>query len=288
MTEEKPRITVVVAVFNGAQTLRRCLDSITAQTYPNRELIVMDGGSTDGTREILAEYDAEIAFWESKPDRGIYHAWNKALGHATGDWVCFLGADDYFWSDEVLARMAQHLPAEPTGARVVYGQAAVTAKSGDVLRHEGQPWEQAKRHLVWSLTLPHPGLLHHRSLFAEHGDFDESFRIAGDYELLLRELKTRPALFVPDVVVVGFQHGGLSNSPQAMSALLREVARARRKHGLRGTLPVPSVQWKMLLCALAFRIVGDSGFRRLADGWRRLRGRPAIWQDEGVLERKTC
>ncbi len=278
MTAETPRITVIVAVYNGAKTLRRCLDSIFAQTYPNREVIIMDGGSTDGTVGLLQEYGAQIAFWESAPDQGIYHAWNKALTHATGEWICFLGADDYFWADDVLARMAARLPA-PSEARVVYGQAAVTAKSGDVLRYEGQPWERAKRHLAWSLTLPHPGLLHHRSLFTDLGAFDESFRIAGDHELLLRELKTRPALFVPDVVVVGFQHGGLSNSPKAMSALLKEVARARRKHGLRGTLPVPSVQWKMLLCALAFRTVGDSGFRRLADGWRRLRGRPTIWQE---------
>jgi hypothetical protein len=287
MSGTGPTLTVIVAVFNGAATLRRCLDSIMRQTYAAKHLIVLDGGSTDGTVEILRQYDDRIAHWESKQDRGIYHAWNKGLEHSTGDWICFVGADDYFWADDVLERMAVHLPIQPTEARVVYGKDAVTSKTGEVLRYEGRPWEQARRDLAWSLTLPHPGLFHHQSLFAEHGGFDESFQIAGDYELLLRELKTRPALFVPHVVVVGFQHGGVSHSPKAMSALLKEVSRARRKHHVRPTLPIPSVQWKMLLAALAFRTVGDAGFRRLADGYRRLRGQPAIWREDGAMGHKA-
>ena len=280
MTEVPPTITVIVAVLNAAEGLRRCLGSVARQTYPHKQLIVMDGGSRDGTVDILQTCQGQIDYWESGPDRGIYHAWNKALKHATGDWVCFIGADDYFWADDVLERMTGHLSAQPSDVRVIYGRDAVTTKSGEVLRYEGRPWETARRDLAWYLTLPHPGLFHHRSLFEEHGVFDESFQIAGDHELLLRELTAHSAMHVPEVIVVGFQHGGLSNSPKAMSALLKEIARVRRKHGLRGTLPVPTVQWKMLLCALAFRTVGDAGFRRIADGYRRLRGKPAIWQEE--------
>lgn len=288
MTGNRPLFTVIVAVFNGAGTLRRCLDSIIDQTFPQVQLVVMDGGSTDGTVPILQEYGDRIAYWESTPDRGIYHAWNKALEHATGDWICFVGADDVFWSRDVLEQMAAHLPTSAADVRVVYGRNVVTAKSGEVLRYDGQPWEQARRKIAWFLPLPHPGLFHHRDVFEEHGGFDESFRIAGDHEMLLRELKTRPALFVPDVLVVCFQHGGVSNSPRAMSALLKEIARARHKHGVRVTWPVPKVQWKMLLCALAFRTVGDTGFRRLADGYRRLRGQQAIWQEDATVGQKPC
>ena len=80
-----PTITIVIAVFNGAKTLERAIESVARQTYPYKELIVMDGGSTDGTVEILKRYGATIKYWESKPDRGIYHAWNKALDHAEGE-----------------------------------------------------------------------------------------------------------------------------------------------------------------------------------------------------------
>jgi glycosyltransferase involved in cell wall biosynthesis len=91
-------ISVIVAVFNGAKTLQQCIDSVAGQTYPHKELIVIDGGSIDGTREILEGDATKLAYWVSEPDRGIYHAWNKALARARGDWICFLGADDYLWS----------------------------------------------------------------------------------------------------------------------------------------------------------------------------------------------
>ncbi len=277
-----PRITVILAVWNGAATLTRALQSVWEQTYPAVEVVVMDGGSADGTADILRAHTDKIACWESAPDRGIYHAWNKALARATGDWIAFLGADDRLWSPDALARLAAALPADPTiaGPRVVYGQAAIVGPSGTVARLDGRPWAQVKRGLPWTLTLPHPGALHHRTLFKERGLFDETFRIVGDYELLLRELGPaggREALFVPDVVTVGFAHGGVSHSPRAMASMLAEIARARKKHVLRGGWP-SKVWWKMWTAAALFRLVGDGGFRTLADGLRRLRGRPPVWQ----------
>lgn len=277
-----PKITVIVAVFNGVTTLGRCLDSMAAQTYANRELIVLDGGSTDGTVDILQAYDQQIAFWESAPDRGIYHAWNKGLERATGDWICFLGADDRFWQPDSLESLVSRLPTPaPDAPRVVYGQAAVLSPGGNVLRYEGRPWEQARRDLAWSLPIPHPGLLHHRRLFETHGRFDESFLIVGDYELLLRELTTGAALFVPDVVTVAFQHGGTSNSPRMMGRMLKEIARARRKHGLRPARP-SRTRLKMLLTAWTVRLIGERGFCRVADGVRRAQGKPPIWRE--ILE----
>lgn len=277
-----PKISIVVAVFNGVVTLPRCLDSIAAQTYSHHELIVMDGGSTDGTVPLLQARAEEIAYWESQPDRGIYHAWNKALTHTTGDWICFLGADDFLWNPDVLASLAAHLPSAGSPVRVVYGQTAVLSASGALVRHEGQPWPQSRAGLAWTLTLPHPGLLHHRSLFDDYGEFDESLRIVGDYEFLLRELKpsgpTAEALFVP-IVAVGFGHGGVSHSPRAMAAMLAEISRVRARHALpRWALP-SKVRIKMLLCACIYRVLGDQGFRRLADTGRRLRGKPPVWSE---------
>ncbi len=104
-----PRISVIIAVRNGAGTLQRALDSVFEQTYDDIELIVMDGASSDGTQAILERNAARIAYWRSEPDGGIYQAWNKALDHVTGDWICFLGADDRFHASDIVASVAAAL-----------------------------------------------------------------------------------------------------------------------------------------------------------------------------------
>jgi len=227
-----PKITIIAAVFNGSVTLSRCIKSIYSQSYLNKELIIIDGGSTDDTVKIIEDNSHQIAYWESKPDRGIYHAWNKALFHAKGEWICFLGSDDYFWKEDVLEKMIPALRiAEKNDIRLVYGRVASINKMGEVQNILGMPWEKAKSILSHQMP-PHPGLLHHAHIFRDHGLFDESFRIAGDYELLLRELRTRDAMFVPEVIVVGIQYGGVSCNIGNLLQLITEDIAARKKHGL--------------------------------------------------------
>lgn len=275
-SHDGPRITVIIAVYNGAATLARCLDSIASQTYPRTELVVMDGGSADGSVDILQAHSAQIAYWETQPDRGIYHAWNKALARASGNWIGFLGADDYFWTPDVLARLAPHLPTEDPAARLVYGQVAIVNDAGDVVRYEGRPWEDARGAFTSTMSIPHPGLLHHRSVFRERGGFDENFRIAADYDLLLRELPARPALFVPDVVTVGVQRGGVSYAPAAMPQMLSELARVREKHGLPAPnlLNMTSTERNMRAAALLGRALGPQASQSAMNALRRLAGRP--------------
>ena len=230
MTKEQPHITTIVAVLNNVDTLERCLESIIAQTHSNKELVVIDGGSTDGTLEILEARSAEITHWISEPDSGVYNAWNKALNHARGEWVCFLGADDYFWNDDVLTHLLPFLEeADASGIRVVYGRAAFIDQAGNVIKLIGKPWEKIRWLMPHGMPLPHPGLMHHRTIFQDHGRFDETFEIAADYELLLRELKNGQALYARGITVVGWQSGGMSDH-QALYAH-KEVARARRKNG---------------------------------------------------------
>ena len=102
-------ISIVVAVRNGARTLQRCIDSVRNQAYPHKELIIIDGKSTDGTVGILSCNANAISWWISEPDIGIYAAWNKALLHVKGEWICFLGADDYWIASTVLAQAASRL-----------------------------------------------------------------------------------------------------------------------------------------------------------------------------------
>ncbi len=232
------QISIIVSVMNSEKTLDSCIQSITTQTYPHHELIIMDGGSTDGSESIIKSYENKIAYWESKPDLGIYHAWNKALKHSRGEWICFLGADDYFWHKNVLADLYLFLKkAKETGIRIVYGQIVKINSKGQVLKQEGKLWNDIRWQMPHGmpLGLPHPGLMHHRSLFEEHGVFDETYKIAGDYEFLLRELKTGEALHVEDLISVAHQIGGTADSLKINAQI--EVARARKKNGYR------SVSW---------------------------------------------
>ncbi len=105
MKQKQPFISIIIAVLNAEKTLRQSIGSISKQTYSNWELIVIDGGSTDGTINILNNNSKSIAYWESKPDKGIYHPWNKALSHANGDWIYFLGDDDFLCENDVLDRI---------------------------------------------------------------------------------------------------------------------------------------------------------------------------------------
>ncbi len=219
-------------MLNNVKTLKRCIESIVSQSYPHKKLIVMDGGSTDGSIALLDSYRNKITYYESQPDRGIYHAWNKALKHSQGEWFCFLGADDYFWDKKVLSNLSPYLKqAQDASVRIVYGKVAKVDAVGNTLKLEGKPWKKIRwqmRHGM-PLGLPHPGLMHHQTLFEEHGVFDESFKIAGDYEYLLRELKDNTAMYVDDIVTVGHEVAGLADKSKLAAQI--EVAKARRKNG---------------------------------------------------------
>ena len=244
------RISVVIAVRNGAATLQRCLDSIFEQTYRDIEIIVIDGGSTDRTRTVLEDNALRIAFWQSEPDRGICNAWNKALGHVAGQWLLFLGADDRLKNPDVIDRARRALDDASGHVRVVYAMVDILDAEANVRYTRGRPWPEARQSFRRHMAIPHQGTFHHWSLFDEHGMFDESFRISGDYEFLLRELLDHDALFIPDLVLVEMGAGGLSDRPENLLSMTREFQRARRMHGL-----APRFEWLSLSVARA-RIYG--------------------------------
>ena len=273
-----PLISIIVAVHNGKATLQQCIDSVVQQSYANKELIIIDGGSRDGTMDLIEANKANIAYWVSEPDRGIYGAWNKGLAQANGEWICFLGADDYFWDREVLKRMADRLSAVPENIRVAYARIMRLDVNGQELGLEGEPWELAKNDIGEFLCIPHPGTMHRRSLFVEHGNFDESFSIAGDYEFLLRELISADAIHFPDIVSTGVRTGGISNVLGNTIRSLRERRRAQRMHGR----TFPSRLWLNMMAKeyvrlLLWKIVGERLARRILDLRRRMHGLPPFW-----------
>jgi glycosyltransferase involved in cell wall biosynthesis len=198
----------------------------------SRELIVIDGGSTDGTVDIIRHNADRLSFWTSEPDSGVYSAWNKGLAHARGEWVGFLGADDYLWSPDALERLVRAGDQVFPSVRVVYGRVGFVSAHGELIETFGRPWEDIRSDFRSRMVLPHPAVLSHRSLFSEHGNFDESFRISGDYEWLLRELKERDAKFVDGPIIVGMQAGGMSSQASRGVQIFKEIQRARAKHGI--------------------------------------------------------
>ena len=275
-----PLVSIIVAVFNGKGTLQQCIDSVAQQSYPNKELIVIDGGSKDGTVNLLHANQEKISYWVSEPDRGIYNAWNKGLALAKGEWICFLGADDYLWDSTVLERMSAQLVALPSTIRVAYGQIMMIRDDGQAPYPIGTPWEQVKDTFMSMsyMNIPHVGTMHRRSLFEQHGMFDESFKIAGDYELLLRELTAEEAAFIPDLIVAGQRLGGISTESASYLKIMREVWRAQRMHGQ--LLPRPPFIKQMAIhysLLLVWSVFGDQFARKLLDLRRRLKGLPPHW-----------
>jgi glycosyltransferase involved in cell wall biosynthesis len=270
----EPVISIIVAVRNGALSLHRCLDSVLRQTWARRELIVIDGASSDGTVDIIESYSRNLTHWESGPDTGIYQAWNKALDHASGDWVLFLGCDDYLFSPQTLEQCAVRLRQAYPPYRVAYGRVAVVDETGGVLLVEGDRWEVARRRLWSEMTIPHQGVFHHNSLFQVRGRFDESFRIAGDYELLLRELKGGEALFLGDTILSCMQVGGYSTTPSMSTRTLREFRRGQGKNGLL----LPRIGWlwsytKAWVRHGLYGLLGPRGAGSIVNAYRSITGR---------------
>ena len=268
----KPLISVIVAVYNGAKTIQRCIDSISDQTYLNKELIIIDGGSTDGTIEIIRYNQDKITYWQSEPDNGIYHAWNKALDHVSGYWIYFLGSDDYLWKNSVFEEIMPHMiKAESQDIRMVYGQVAMVTEDDEINYIEGMPWEYIWRNAIIDgiCTFAHQGMFHHRNLFELYGRFDESFKIIGDYEMLIRAFKDGgDAYFIDELIVAGMQTGGISSN---YIKTVKEIAKARRKNRLK-VITIPwLISYAWFICYPFFKyIVGERNIRYIVNFGKRL------------------
>ncbi len=234
MIPKNPLISVVIPVRNGAKNIQRTIKSVIRQTHPNKELIVIDGGSTDGTVDILRSKNHNIDYWTSEPDRSVYEAFNKGLHHAGGDWILFLGADDYLWDEDVLSKMIPHLTTAHPRHLIVYGRTAKVMPDGRIDKIMGAPWAEFSDKLA-DMALGHQGIFHHRDLFQSFGNFNEFFDIAGDYEFLLRYLKKSEPIYVPDIVVAAWEIGGISTNPKNKLKLVFERRYAMELNNLTPT-----------------------------------------------------
>jgi glycosyltransferase involved in cell wall biosynthesis len=273
-----PLISIIVAVYNRSSTIQQCIDSVAQQSYSGVELIIIDGGSSDATVELLKANEEKIDYWISEPDHGIFNAWNKGLSQAKGDWMCFLGADDYLWGEKVLEHMSFELQKVPDEVLVAYAQIMLVSKNGDELYTQGQEWKKVKSRFMNGLCLPHQAVMHRRGLFEQHGNFDESFHIGGDYEFLLRELKIKDALFIPEIIMTAMRQGGLSSDPSNSIEAMQDVRRGLKMHGKN----FPGILWQLAMASIYIRLmlcklVGEKSAKKLLDIGRRIKGLPPYW-----------
>ena len=181
-TVRQPRLSVVIATRNVSRTFERCMRSILEQHFTSWELLISDGGSTDDTVALIHKYEKHIAWWQSKADNGIYDAWNQALIHAKGDYVCFLGADDAWADPNVLQELFSAINSQTYD--LVTSRGLIFSTDSDESSTFGSAWNYQR--LGRRMVVCHPGLLHRRELFDTYGLFDTRYRIAGDLEFLLR------------------------------------------------------------------------------------------------------
>jgi glycosyltransferase len=229
------RISVVTAVRNRRATVAEAVESVARQTHSEVEHLVQDGASTDGTLEILRAVAGPDVRIESVPDGGLYHAINRGLARATGDVVGLMHSDDLYASDRVLARVAEAF-ADP-GTDGVYGDLDyVSARDVSRVIRRWRSGPYAPQRLARGWMPPHPTLYLRREVLERWGAYDTTFRIAADYEAMLRWL-VRGNLrltYVPEVFV-RMRVGGESNRSLGRILLKsREDLAAMRRHGVGG------------------------------------------------------
>jgi glycosyltransferase involved in cell wall biosynthesis len=201
MNIEKIKVSVIVSVLNAEKTIYNCLLSIFEQSHKNVEIIVIDGGSVDNTIHIIEQFVDKIHYFISEPDKGIYDAWNKAIRQVSGQWICFIGADDTVTKEGIKELLFKVNNAE---INFVCAKAMLVDEIGKEVFEIGRPWNYSS--LKKGLGVVHCGALHSVDLFKDN-KFDDNFRIAGDFEFLLRIGQNINAIFLDKVVVKMFNGG---------------------------------------------------------------------------------
>ena len=220
-TVVNPLVSVITVVYNGAEHVEEAIRAVASQTYPNIEHIIIDGGSTDGTIDILHRNDDSIGYWQSEKDRGLYDAMNKGVALVTDpeSYVLFANADDTLYSaDSISSAMSLS-----RGEDLIYGKMIFTdGKISGVLGRPVQFADLARQ------TLCHPATFVRRKVFDRIGPFDTSLVIAADYDHIVRAFAAKVSTRFVDVIVAKMRMGGLSDERFMLSC--RERKQVVRRH----------------------------------------------------------
>ena len=203
----KPLISIVTVVYNGEQHLEQTINSVLDQNYDNIEYIIIDGGSTDGTIEIIKKYEGQIDYWVSEKDNGIYDAMNKGTDVVTGEYLAFLNADDWYESDTLTVISDNILEHKRD---YFFGNI-------DVYKNEKyqSTWLPKPQKYKRAMPIYHPGLFV-KTEFLKANKFDTSYRIVSDYEFVIKLiLKKKTYVYIPKTLTC-FRDGGISNTQNTL------------------------------------------------------------------------
>lgn len=274
---KRPLFTVVTAVYNGADLLESTILSVLNQEYADFEYIIIDGGSTDGTLDILRKYEVSIAHWVSAPDKGIYDAFNKACRSVTGQWTIFLGAGDLLYNSYVLTSMKEAVRNVGLETEIVYGRVLLTTSENMPIETLNSPWDQMRgRWIGGRPMLPHhQGVFHRDRILSAESPFDITYRIAADSKLLYSSIQRAQPVF-SDMIVASASVGGVSTDVRYSITAAKEVSRVNREFGFRN---YPNQFWHYSKTAVkgAMNTLGGDYLSRLfIDEYRRLTGRKSL------------
>lgn len=182
-----PKISVITPSFNQAEYLERTIKSVLDQKYPNLEFIIIDGGSNDGSVEIIKKYSSNLHYWVSEPDHGQAHAINKGLKIATGEWVCWQNSDDIFYPDSFIsiAKVIKRIP----NLELIIGDINLIEHDGDVIREMRYVKPTYNSLIAEGMVLTNQAAFWRKSLHESIGYLDEELHYGFDYEWFLRMLK---------------------------------------------------------------------------------------------------
>ena len=265
------KVSLITACFRSARVIRTALESVLGQKDVDFEYLVMDGGSDDGTVDIIKEYEPKFGGrmrWLSERDAGMYDAINKGIRMATGDVVGILNADDVLADDETLAHIAQTFREQGTGngeqvdcvyadIRFVKGGDTVEAlRQANTVRYcsaaKWRPWM-----FRFAAMVPHPSFYVRKECFERLGGYSLDYRICSDFELELRFLKIAglKAAYLPNCVVVMRTGGASTAGWRANVEINREDLKALRAHGIWSCLPMIYLKYLFKIWGFVFKKV---------------------------------
>ena len=209
MAPDQPKISIITVVLNAAGELERTVHSVLGQEYPHLEFIVIDGGSTDGTLEVIKTLGKKIDHWTSGPDRGIYDAMNKGLAIATGEWINFMNAGDVFTGKDAVSKA---MSGDLEGFGVVYGDSIADYPHAQVLRRAGMAED-----MIRGMVFCHQAAFVRRELATVKG-FDLSFPVGADFDMMIRLFSSGVRFLHLPFPVAVIDVSGVSNRKMVQSA----------------------------------------------------------------------
>lgn len=227
------KISIITSVYNNKETISESIESVLSQTHSEIEYIIIDGASTDGTVDIIKGYENRISKYVSEPDNGIYDGLNKGISLATGDVIGFLHSDDIYQHNNVLDMVVKVFNDHQVDS--VYGDLTYVDKNDTsrVIRHwKSGDFSLKKLHRGW--MPPHPTFFVKRKIYEDAGTFDTSFKVAADYDIILRFLgKYKISVHYIPEVLIKMRLGGESNkSLKNIVEKSKDDLRAMKKNGI--------------------------------------------------------